>query len=163
MTKLFNVKELTQDFDKDKVLLSHIRLIQDDDCPLLIHMQSQYKRINEASNDLERVFCTVITSIVLQERYYFALTRRQMRALILKDANLGKYRKSFSDKAWPALLAKLYDLGIFKLVQKGTRSTASIFEVSHPDILEYFNTLDLNKDIQKAEALAFGKPTKPKN
>jgi hypothetical protein len=160
---MFDIKKLTQDFDKDKVLLSHIRLIQDDDCPLLIHMRDQYKLIDGASNDLERVFCTVITSIVMQERYYFALTRRQMRALILKDVNLGKYRTSFSDKAWPAILAKLYDLGLFKLIQAGTRSTASIFEVTQPDILAHFETLSIDKSTQLTDALAFGQANKPKN
>lgn len=152
----FNIKETAIQADKDRVLLSHIRLIQDTDCTLLLSIREDYRALTKDSNVYERACCTLIASILLQERLYFGLSRTAMRDLIIKDDNLGDFRSTFSNGIWPSLLAKFYDdFGLIKMIQKGTTRTASIFEVVHPELVAYLST-KISADEQKIEALAFG-------
>lgn len=137
----FDAKRLCKADLNKKVLLTEIRQITMDDCPLLLSILEDYKALDQRSSKYEKAFCTLVASILIQERVYFAMTRRSFQELMLNDSNYPEgVSGAFSNGDWSSILAKFYNqFKIIELVQPGDRFNASIFKVTHPEILEYLS------------------------
>lgn len=152
---MFDVKSKSLIETASPSMLHIIRLITDEDSEILKAVRNEYSLIDENSNIFEKATCTIVASILLQERLYFNLTLREFRKLLDKDPN-HKFPVVFHNRAWPKILHALYNqMGIMQLVQQGSFKTASTYRVTHKAIAEYLLATGIDAKAQKAEALEF--------
>lgn len=137
------------------VVLQYIRRIKPDDTAPLLSILEDYKALTIESSFLERATCTLIASILLQERVYFLLTRDGFRSIMKRDSNLINNVKTFSDRDWSKLLSFWYENNIIELLVKGDKRNAAIYQVKHPVMLSYLNEkIDAAKQLQEIVLIA---------
>lgn len=151
----FNIKGMYS--PSSLIVLQYIRLIESTDAAPLLSIQQDYQALKSYSSSIERATCTLIASILLQERLYYLKTREGFRSIMKRDANLVANFKTFSDREWAKILSTWYSNGIIELVSKGDRNNAGVYKVVHPVIVEYLNTKvdatkQLNEVLESSEA-----------
>jgi rRNA-processing protein FCF1 len=152
----FDSKGKSRIVKNNPILLHEVRLITPDDCPLLLKIKEDYDLVDGNSNFKERAFNTLVTSIIIQERIYFAVTRRSMQSMMARDPNLGIYNQAFSTNSWASLLAAFYNqFEIMEMIHKGNTQTASAFRLKDLEIAEYLIDKGIDPVKQKAETLEF--------
>lgn len=153
-----NIKSLVDNDLKNSPLLSNVRKITLQDCPLLVSLLNEYNDIDQNSPSYQKAACSVIAAILLQERVYFCLGRRGLLDLMANDVNYPvNVTRSFSPKYYNLILAKLINVfKIFELVQAGSpkKRTVAVYKVSHPDILNYLQPR-VNENTQLNQCIAF--------
>lgn len=144
---------------KSIILKDITQLTANENNPLLIDLYNSYKLAVKSDS---KAACSLVNAIITHKLYYFAITRRSLDDLIRTDVN-HRNSSSFEPKAYKALLFHLSQtLGLIELVHKGTARTAAGFKVIHPDIVQYLDSLGIDKDSQLKELIAFCGNTKDK-
>lgn len=144
--------------------LCKIRAIADTDDAIFQELKEQYSKINQLSNGRQRLLCTLICSILLQERLYFATSKAGLNNLMQQDPNLGEFNEGVGNQkkdSWANLLAWLYnDVQLIELVQQGKHKKPSVFKIKKDSaigakIVEYLLSKGIDHNKQKEEALNF--------
>jgi hypothetical protein len=152
------------DFDKkDKIeivhscLLTEVKPIIPEDHQLFQQLKSSYDKIDENSTIYVKAACTLVNSILTQERLYFALSGPALKKLFEKDPNLKFKPESFSGTTWRKILAKCYNqFGLFKLYQKGKGPrNANMYRLSDKALADFLLGQGVDALLQKEETLAF--------
>jgi hypothetical protein len=137
------------------IVLQYIRRIKSTDASILLSIQEDYQALTIESSFLERATCSLIASILLQERVYYIKTREGFRSIMKRDSNLINNTKTFSDRDWSKLLSFWYENNIIELLIKGDKRNAAIYQVKHPKILSYLNTkVDAAKQFEEIVLLS---------
>lgn len=151
---LFNIKK-NEDLLPSLVFLNKTTKILKDSESILIDLLGEYQSLTLDSPIHSLAACSIVNSIITQKRYYFALTRTGLRNLIGYDQNI-KHLKGFDNKQYSSILNSLYNTNkIMKLIKKGNTKTASIYQVDHPELVKYLESLSIDFEAQRIEALKF--------
>ena len=144
------ISSITDNRSKVLVCLKHTRFI-DEDC--LQHEQwatlkHEYGKVN---TPIGRALCSIVNSILFQQRVYFSLTRADLREMVTEDRNHVQIR-SFKNETYSKIRALLFENGIAEEVFKGTGKQVSILKIVDKNLLKY---LKVNVEAQKEESLIF--------
>lgn len=149
------------DFDHPAYLCK-IRAITLDDDEIFQDLKKQYEKINQFSNAKQRLLCTLVCSILVQERLYFATSKTGLNKLMKQDDNLGEFKRGVDNNlTWNELQAWLYnDVKLIELVQQGKHKRPSAYRINKTSeigskIYEYILSKGIDKEKQKEEVLKF--------
>lgn len=156
------IEELSKLDFNHPAYLCKIRAISPEDDEIFQELKLEYEKINQFSNSKQRFLCTLICSILIQERLYFAMSKMGLNKLMKQDVNLGNFNVGIDNNiSWASILAWLYnDVKLLELVQQGPRRKPSVFRINKDSelgkkIYDYLLVKGINKVSQRTEAIEF--------
>lgn len=149
-------KEKSNKFEMRSLVLNSVQLIGPDCDPELLNLKPEYDQIDKFSKATEKAAISLIGAIITHRRIHFAMTRKSLQQLMLKDPNTPEqYRTAFSPNEWSRILSHLYNNAkLIKLTVKGQKRKMSAFEVVDVDLLAYL-TPKVDAEAQLIETLKF--------
>lgn len=143
-------------FESMGVVLNTVQLIDADCDPEMLYLKPEYDLIDKSSKATEKAAISLIGGIITHQRIHFAMTRKSLQQLMLKDPNTPEeFRTSFSPNEWSRILNHLYNNAkLIKLTAQGSKRKMSAFEVIDKDLLAYLIP-KVDAKAQLAETLKF--------
>lgn len=141
--------------DKGFICLKYTCQINEDMLrkPIYKWLKNNYKGVKSS---VGRAMCSILNSILFQDRIIFVMTRKEAQSMVCSDKNHKNHKKhksSFSNKLWPVIIAKMCDANIIKFIYHGKGKIPNAFEVVHPDLLKTIQ--GKNRDEQLIETVEF--------
>ena len=121
--------------------------------------KSEYSTVTDRN---AQIVVSILNSCIYHERAVFVMTRKNVRQLFRKDPNWSiENHNGVSNDKWGAILSIGFKGGFFKQIFRGVDKQPSVYEITHPGLLEL---LGVDVEAQRLEALEFvgkGREVKP--